>query len=103
MIERTGCGPHSLLRDVQVAGGSFQAAVPQKDLDGTQICARLQQMSSKAVAQRMGTNLLADASEADSVAKNHEDVIAADRLIRVSSGEEPFLGFVASPVLSQGI
>jgi hypothetical protein len=39
-----------MLRYVEVAGGGFQAAMPQQDLDGAQIGARLEQMGGKAVA-----------------------------------------------------
>src|SRR5215472_6307021 len=60
-------------------------------------------MSSKAVAKRMGTNFLADSSAVDSIVKHHKDVVAADRLGGVSSGEEPFPWLLGSPVRSQGI
>src|SRR5262245_20868113 len=60
-------------------------------------------MGSKAVAKRMGTNLLGDSSATDGIVKHHKDVVAADRLVWASSREEPFPGFLEVPVLSQGM
>jgi hypothetical protein len=77
--------------------------VTQKDLDGTQIRARLKQMGRKAVAKRVGANLLGDSGTTDGIVKNHEDIVAADRLIGSYSGKEPFLGFGVSPVLPQSV
>lgn len=51
----------------------------------------------------MGADLLGDSSATDSMLKYHKDVVAADRLVWGSSREKPFLRFVFSPVLSQGI
>ena len=34
-IQGTGCSPHLMLRYVEIAGRSFQAAMPHQDLDGT--------------------------------------------------------------------
>jgi hypothetical protein len=50
IIQRTGRSPHLMLRYVEVAGGGFQAAMPQQNLDGAQMGARFQQVSRKAVA-----------------------------------------------------
>ena len=47
-------------------------------------------MSSKAVAKGMGTNLFADSGVTDGIAKDHEHVVATDRLARIVSGKEPF-------------
>ena len=60
----------------------FRLRCPRQDLDGAQIRARLEQMSSKAVAQRMGRNLLGDSGVADGIVKDLEDVVAADRVGR---------------------
>jgi len=50
----------------------------------------------------MGANLLSDSGMTDGIAKDHEHVVAADRLAGVVSGEKPFFGFAVSPVLPQG-
>src|SRR5229473_1541978 len=92
-----------LLGNMEVTGRGFQAAMPQQDLDGAQIGARLEQMGRKAVAQRMRRDLLGDSSATDGIVKNPEDVVVTDRLVRVFSGKEPLLGFVVSPVLPQGL
>src|SRR5580692_6071914 len=86
-----------LLGNMEVTGGGFQAAMPQQDLDGTQIGARLEQMGCKAVAQRMRRDLLGDSSATDGIVKNREDVVVTDGLVRIFSGKEPLLGFVVSP------
>ncbi len=83
-----------LLGNMEVTGRGFQAAMPQQDLDGAQIGARLEQMGRKAVAQRMRRDLLGDSSATDGIVKNPEDVVVTDRLVRVFSGKEPLLGFV---------
>jgi len=74
-------------------GRSFQAAMPQQDLDGAQIGARLQQRDREAVAQRMRRDLLGNSRAADGIVKHHKDVVAADRLVRRFSGKEPWLSF----------
>jgi hypothetical protein len=43
-----------LLGNMEVTSRSFQAAMPQQDLDGAQIGARLEQMSCKAVPSSRG-------------------------------------------------
>ena len=92
-----------LLGNMEVTSRSFQVAMPQQDLDGAQIGARLEQMSCKAVPQRMRRDLLGDSSAADGIVKDREDVVVADRVVRVFSGKEPLLGFVVSPVLPQDL
>src|SRR5262249_20662205 len=59
-------------------------------------------MSGKAVAKRMGTNLFADSGVTDGIAKDHEDVVAADWLAGIVSGKEPFFRSAVLPVLAQG-
>jgi len=49
----------------------------------------------------MGAKLFADSSVADGIAKDHEDIVAADGSAGVGSGEKPFFGFAMSPVRSQ--
>ena len=49
-IQRTGGRPHMLPGNMKVPSRGFQAAMPQQDLDGAQIGARLEQMGGKAVA-----------------------------------------------------
>ncbi len=92
-----------LLGNMEVTGGGFQAAMPQPDLDGAQIGARLEPMGCKAVAQRMRRDLLGDSSATDGIVKNREDVVVTDGLVRIFSGKEPLPGFVVSPVLPQGL
>ena len=60
-------------------------------------------MGREGVPKRMGRDLLGDSSATDGIVKNPEDVVVADRLLRVFSGEKPWLGFVVSPVLPQGL
>src|SRR6266851_4323303 len=83
-----------LLGNMEVTGRGFQAAMPQQDLDGAQIGARLEQMGRKAVAQRMRRDLLGDSSATDGIVKNPEDVVVTDRLVRVSPGKSHCLGLL---------
>ena len=49
------------LREMQIDGGFFEIAMPQQHLNGTQICARFQQMRGKAVAQRVRMHAVREA------------------------------------------
>ena len=52
LIQRAGCGTHSSIGKMQVQRGLFQIAMAEKKLNGAQVGARFQQMSSKAVPAR---------------------------------------------------
>ena len=51
----------------------------------------------------MRRDLLGNSGAADGIVKDPEDVVVADRLVRVFSGKEPLLWFRVAPVLPQGL
>src|SRR5882762_6944897 len=55
------------------------------------------------VTKGMGRDLLGNSGAADRIVKDPEDVVVADRLIRVFPGKEPLLWFRMSTVLPQGL
>ena len=60
-IERAGCRAHFAGGDSQVLGGGRQAAMPEQQLNRTDIGSGLQQMHCKGVAHGMGSYGLANA------------------------------------------
>ena len=66
---------------MQVLGGSFQVAMPEQNLDGAQVGARLQQVSRPTVAQRMRGDAFADAGPARGFATRDPDGLVGNRLI----------------------
>src|SRR5882724_12628896 len=60
-------------------------------------------MGCEAVTKGMGRDLLGNSGAADRIVKDPEDVVVADRLIRVFPGKEPLLWFRMSTVLPQGL
>ena len=79
-VERTGGGTHFAGGDPQVSGRGRQAAVAEQQLDGPDIRAGFQQMNRESVAQRMGSNRLADAREPPSLLAGQFDGTSVDRL-----------------------
>ena len=66
---------------MQILGSSFQIAVPEQNLDGAQIGARLQQVGRPTVAQRMRGDAFADASPMCGIATCNPYGFVGDGLI----------------------
>src|SRR5208282_2366223 len=91
---------------MQVLGGGLQVAVPEQNLDGAQVGARLQQVRRPTVAQRMRGDAFADAGALRGIATCNPDGFVRDGLIESvltgASGEQIESGFPPAPVLAQG-
>src|ERR1700681_3890495 len=92
---------------MQVLGGSFQIAVPEQNLDGAQIGARLQQVGRPTVAQRMRSDAFADAGTERGLATRDPDGFVGNRVLEGPAtracGEQVKLRPPPSPVLSQSL
>jgi len=67
---------------MQVLGCRFQITMSEQNLDGAQIGARLQQVGSPTVAQRMRGNAFADAGPVRGFATRDPDGLVGNRLIK---------------------
>src|ERR1017187_4668436 len=94
------------LRQMQVLGGGLQVAVPEQNLDGAQVGARLQQVSRPTVAQRVRGDALADAGALRGIATCNPDGFVRNGLIESgltgAGGEQIESGLPPAPVLTQG-
>src|SRR5438874_160694 len=72
---------------MQVLGGGLQVAVPEENLDGAQIGARLQQVSRPTVAQGVRSDAFADAGPTRGIATRDPDGLVGNRLIEASGHE----------------
>src|SRR3954447_22724033 len=59
-VQRTGCCVQMKVRQMQINRGLFEIAMAEQDLDRSQVCSGLQQMSSEAVSQSVRMNLSAE-------------------------------------------
>src|SRR5271167_4033029 len=91
---------------MQVLGSGLQVAVPEQNLDGAQIGARLQQVGRPTVAQRVRGDAFTDAGAARGLAACDPDGLVRNRLIEspleVACGEQVESGLPPTPVLAQG-
>ena len=81
-IQRIGHGLQVPLRQMQVLGGGLQIAVPEQNLDGAQVGARLQQVGRPTVAQRVRGDAFADAGSTCGLAACDPDGLVRNRLIQ---------------------
>src|ERR1700693_3266367 len=90
---------------MQILGSSFQIAVPEQNLDGAQIGARLQQVGRPTVAQRVRGDAFTDTGAARGLAACDPDGLVRNRLIEspleVACGEQVESGLAPAPVLAQ--
>src|SRR6478735_4304833 len=92
MLEWAGHGPDRLGGDTGVERGRVQLGVPEQNLDDTNIDILLEQVGGKAVAQRMRTDTLLDASGFCGLMDSPVDLARRDGLERVLSRKQPALG-----------
>ena len=84
-IQRIGDRLQVPLRQMQILGGGFQIAVPEQNLDGAQVGARLQQVGRPTVAQRVRGDAFADASPTCGLAACDPDGLVRNRLIALAA------------------
>ena len=80
-LQRIGHRLQVPLRQMQVLGGGLQVAVPEQNLDGAQVGARLQQVGGPTVAHRMRGDAFADAGPVRGFATRDPDGLVGNRLI----------------------
>src|ERR1039457_3774815 len=94
------------LRQMQVLGAGLQVAVPEQNLDGAPVGARLQQVSRPTVAERVRGDAIADASPTSGIATCNPDGFVRNGLIESgltgAGGEQIESGLPPAPVLTQG-
>src|ERR1017187_543631 len=92
---------------MQILGSSFQIAVPEQNLDGAQIGARLQQVGRPTVAQRVRGNAFADASTVRGFVACNPDSLVRDGLFGSAPGiaarKQVGLGLAPTPVFPQSL
>ena len=89
------------LGKMQVDGGLFQIAVAQQDLNGAQIGAGFEQMSGKAVTQRVGMNLFLDAGPLGGLLAGVPDGFRVDGPVAAMvavARKQPYAGFSPQPM-----
>src|SRR5437660_12451220 len=90
---------------MQILGGSFQVAMPEQNLNGAQIGARLQQVSRPTVAQGMRGDAFADAGPVRSFATRDPDGLVGNGLLERSAtrawGEPVELRLPPAPIFWQ--
>src|SRR5690348_3993393 len=92
MLERARHGPDRLGGDAGVERGRIQLGVPEQNLDDANIDILLEQVSGKAVAQRMRADTLLDASGFCGLMDSPVDLARRNGLERVLSRKQPALG-----------
>src|SRR5271167_2895783 len=90
---------------MQVLGSGLQVAVPEQDLDGAQVGARLQQVGRPTVAQRVWGDAFADASTVCGLVACNPDGLVRDGLFGSAPGiaarKQVGLGLAPTPVFPQ--
>ena len=92
MLERARHRPDRLGGDAGVERGRIQLGVPEQNLDDANIDILLEQVSGKAVAQRVRTDALLDASGFCGLMDSPVDLARRNGLERVPSRKQPTLG-----------
>ena len=104
-VQRTRSRMEVTFGEMEVDGGFFQIAMTQQDLNGAQICACFEQMSSEAVAQDVWVYFLFDACSLRRLLAGIARCFRIDRLtttVPAIAWKQPYAGFSrqATPVLA---
>src|SRR6267143_6503816 len=86
---------------MQIDGGLFEITMAQQHLDGTQICARLQQMRGKAVTQRVRMHTVRKAGPPRSSFASMVDHLGSDGVIAgmtTLARKQPHARFSSQPL-----
>ena len=86
-VQRVADGLQVSLRQMQILGSGLQISVPEQDLDGAQVGARLQQVGRPTVAQRVRRDAFGDAGPTCGFAACDPDGLVGNRLIQAALTE----------------
>src|SRR5690349_15683155 len=94
------------MRQVKIDGGLFQVAMTEQQLDGAQVSAGFQQMSSEAMAQRVWMDVfVSQAGTNGSAMTSQPDDVGRDRVlgcVPAATGKQPLaLAPQVAPVLAK--